>query len=122
MILQTNQQLEVGIWILSLFYGLASIFAKFVYNDLRERIDEVKKMSDENLRDIRLSDKAQWTRIDEINSSYVHRNDHEGFKKEVQDTITKAIEMATRPLLDSIERLTDKIDRIYEGRLHDRSP
>lgn len=105
MFLHTPEQVEIGLYTLSAAGGLICVAGKFIYSDIRERIDENNK-----------SIKTQWDRIDMVRDAqakFITIEKHEDSRRE----IFEAIKAAVQPVIEGQNRLADKIDRFIENNL-----
>lgn len=79
-------------------------YAQLQRSRLEEKIQDNAKMLE-----------AQWIKIDGLRTEakdYLTRDKHEASIKDIYVSIERAIEISTKPLIESINRLSDKLDRL----------
>ena len=116
--------LETVTAIVTVMGGGWMVAAQVKHNRLEEKIIDNKSMVDK-----------QWQRIDDLDEQVWRKSDHKEFKDEIKLSLTifenrldtsirdirlyidNSVEQKLRPLKDSIDHLSQKMDRLVETHL-----
>lgn len=106
MFIQSHDGLEIALYTVT---GIGTVVA-FIFNlvrgNIEDKIVENKKMIE-----------TQWSKIDELRTkseSFITRDRHDQSIKDIYEAIEKAVETATKPLIESLNRLADKVDKLMD--------
>ena len=114
---QTHEQLELWVSILTIAGPVVGIIGGFAIRGWKKAVELEREAINDKLKDQSKMIETQWNRIDDLRSkseTFITRDRHDQSIRDIYDAIEKAVEVATKPLIDALNRLADKVDKLMD--------